>query len=321
MAVGLGVLFALAFGNGANDAGKSVASLMTDPETAGFRPTYKALLWGGLFSGLGSLSAIIISGNLFSVFTPEEFLQSTPGYSFILAAVLGAALWILAGTIFRFPVSTTHAIVGSIIVQAAYLFGTSTLAWNFLVWRVLLPLAAGPFAALVGVYLLDILMRTRRAKSEGPPRIGAAQWGSSAAAAYARGVNDAPKMAALGVFLLFGTPDESKFLSYLVVGAAVVVGSLVWGDRVAKTLVGKSVPLGGGQRVRADATTAALLSAGAVFGDAFSATQVSAAAEGGSKRGRQVLKSSLKGMVLAWGVTLPMAGTLAVMASFLLSYF
>ena len=319
-AVGLGVLFVLAFGNGANDAGKSVASLMTDPETAGFRPTYRALFWGGLFSGLGSLSAIWISGRLFAVFAPEKLLQTTPGYSFILAAILGAALWIFAGTILRFPVSTTHAIIGAIVVQAAFLFGASNLAWDFLVWRVLLPLAAGPFAALVGVYLLDLLIGRRKAKqSEGPARIGGVQWGSSAATAYARGVNDAPKMAALGAFLLLGTP-ESDMLPYLVVGAAVVAGSLVWGDRVAKTLVGKAVPLDKGQRLRADATTAALLSAGAYFGDAFSATQVSAAA-GVGKRGRQVLRSALRGMGLAWGVTLPMAGFLAVVASFLVTGF
>jgi len=320
-AVGLGVLFVLAFGNGANDAGKSVASLMTDPETAGFRPSYGALFWGGLFSGLGSLSAILISGRLFEVFAPERFLQPpAPGYSFILAAVVGAAVWILAGTILRFPVSTTHAIIGAIVVQAAFVFGVSNLAWDFLVWRVLLPLAAGPFAALVGVYLLDLLIGRRKTKqSEGPARIGIVQWGSSAATAYARGVNDAPKMAALGAFLLLGTAEDPGLMPYFVVGAAVVVGSLVWGDRVAKTLVGKAVPLDKGQRLRADATAAAFLSAGAYFGDAFSATQMSAAGVG--KRGRQVLRSALRGMVLAWGVTLPMAGFLAVVASFLVAGF
>jgi PiT family inorganic phosphate transporter len=319
--VGLGVLFVLAFGNGANDAGKSVASLMTDPETAGFRPSYRALFWGGVFSGLGSLSAIIISGNLFAVFEPQRFFQTVPGYSFILAAVLGAALWILSGTILRFSVSTTHAIIGAILVQAAFLFGVSNLDWDFLVWRVLLPLAAGPFVALVGVYLLDIIAHRRQGRQgQGPPRIGLAHWGSAAASAYARGVNDAPKMAALGVFLLFGAAQDTRLLSYLVVGAAVVVGSLVWGDRVAKTLVGRSVPVDKGQRLRADATAAALLSAGAYFGDAFSATQVSATA-GAGKRGRQVLRSALRGMGLAWGVTLPMAGVMAVVASLVVAAF
>ena len=132
-AVGLGVLFILAFGNGANDAGKSIVSLMMDPQTAGFRPTYRALMWGGIFTGLGSLSAILISGRLFAVFTPQTLLQTTPAFSFVLAALMGAAAWVIAATIIRIPVSTTHAIVGSIVFQAAYLFGMSSLEWNFLV--------------------------------------------------------------------------------------------------------------------------------------------------------------------------------------------
>src|SRR6058998_564346 len=54
--LGLGVLFVLAFGNGANDVGKSIVALMTDPDTATFRPRYSPLVWGGIFSGLGSVA-------------------------------------------------------------------------------------------------------------------------------------------------------------------------------------------------------------------------------------------------------------------------
>ncbi len=319
--VGLGVLFILAFGNGANDAGKSIVSLMRDPETLGFRPTYRALLWGGLFTGLGSLSAILISGRLFAAFTPGSLLapQTTLGYSFVIAALVGAAAWILIATILRVSVSTTHAIVGAIVLQAAFLFGTSSLEWNFLVWRILLPLAAGPIAALFAVYLLDRLSRRRAVQEAKTSRgTGVAEWGSSAAVAYGRGVNDAPKMAALGAFFVLGPPGETEWLSYVIVGLAVVAGSLVWGDRVAKTLIGRSAPLARGQRLKADAATAALVSAGAYFGDAFSTTQVSeGASAGASKRGRQILKSSLRGMALAWLVTLPAAGLLAIVASYM----
>src|SRR3989442_9168762 len=146
--LGLGVLFVLAFGNGANDVGKSIVALMTDPETSTFRPRYSPLIWGGLFSGLGSVAAIVISVRLFSAFTPQSFLQTAPGSSFILAALAGAAAWILLSTLLRIQVSTTHAIVGAIIVQAVYLFGRSSLQWSFLIWRILLPLAAGPFFPL-----------------------------------------------------------------------------------------------------------------------------------------------------------------------------
>src|SRR2546425_2130476 len=151
--LGLGVLFILAFGNGANDVGKSIVALMTDPETSTFRPRYSPLVWGGLFSGLGSVSAILISVRLFSAFAPQSFLQTTPGSSFILAALVGAATWILLATLLRIQVSTTHAIIGAIIIQAVYLFGSSGLQWSFLIWRILLPLAAGPVFPPPGDYI------------------------------------------------------------------------------------------------------------------------------------------------------------------------
>src|SRR3989442_4132729 len=103
-APGLGVLFILAFGNGANDVGKSIVALMTDPETSTFRPRYSPLVWGGLFSGLGSVPAILISVRLFSAFAPQRFLPTAPGSPFVLAAIVGAAHWILLATLLRIQV-------------------------------------------------------------------------------------------------------------------------------------------------------------------------------------------------------------------------
>jgi len=319
--IGLVVLFALAFGNGANDVGKSVAALMMDPDTAAFKPRYSPLIWGGLFSGLGSILAIIISVRLFSAFTPQSFFQTTPGVSFILAALVGAASWILIATLLRVQVSTTHAIVGAIIVQAIYLLGASSLEWTFLIWRILLPLAAGPFVALIGVYIISSLLRKRDTgldEDSSSKRLGAADWISAAGVAFARGVNDAPKMAALGAFLLLGTSEDGVLLPYIIVGVAVVAGSLVWGDRVAKTLIGHT-PLQRGHRLKAHGATAVLVSAGSYFGDAFSTTNVSEGATAGhhGKKGRQFLGSALRGMALAWMVTLPAAGLLAIAASIL----
>src|SRR5207245_4737882 len=104
--------------------------------------------------GLGSVAAILISVRLFSAFAPQSFFQTAPGSSFILAAIVGAATWILLATLLRIQVSTTHAIVGAIIVQALFLFGSSGLEWSFLIWRILLPLATVPFSALPRVSIL-----------------------------------------------------------------------------------------------------------------------------------------------------------------------
>ena len=318
--LGLAALFALAFANGANDAGKSVASLMI-PGVAGNPPRRRALLWGGFFTGVGSVTAILISGRLFSVSTPQSLLRTTPEYTFVLAALAGATLWILAATLLRLPVSSTHAIIGALVLLAVYLFGVSAIQWEFLLYRVVLPLAGGPIAALVGIYIIDKL--TRRTGMPGvpakpKPRLASIEhWGSGAAVSYARGINDAPKMAALGAFFLLANPSEAAWVPYSIVAVAVLLGSLVLGHRVVVTAIGRHAALDQVQRSKAGAATALVVSAGAFLGAPMSTTQVHEGSNAGIGGERKVVKSVLRGMILPWLVTLPAAGILAIAMSYL----
>ena len=317
--LGLAALFALAFANGANDAGKSVASLMM-PGPSGSPPKkHKPLIWGGFFTGIGSVSAILISGRLFTVFTPQSLLHSTPESSFVLAALAGATLWILAATLLRLPVSSTHAIIGALVLLAVYLFGVSVIQWEFLLYRVVLPLAGGPIAALVGIYFLDRLTRRTGAPAPGKPRPRLASiehWASGAAVSYARGINDAPKMAALGAFFLLANPSEAAWVPYSIVAVAVLLGSLVLGHRVVVTAIGRHAALDQVQRSKAGAATALVVSAGAFLGAPMSTTQVHEGSNAGIGGRGSVIKSSLKSMLLPWLVTLPAAGILAIAVSY-----
>ncbi len=312
--VGLAVLFVLAFANGANDVGKSVASLVhVGPGgSIGRRP----LLWGGFFSGIGSVSAVLVAGRLFSTFTPQKIVNASISSSFVLAVLIAAALWILAATLVRLPVSTTHAILGAIMLQGIFLFGVSSLAWDFLTVRVLIPLAGGPLAALIGIYLFERLIRRPKVvKEEKPKWAGISHWGSAAATAFARGVNDAPKMAVLGGFFLAANSFEVVWVPYSIVAVAVVFGSLVMGHRVAITLTRRAVPLDQGQRLRSGVATAVLVSAGAYLGAPLSTTHVNAGAAAGASGLRGEIRTALRGMVLPWLVTLPAVGLLAILVA------
>lgn len=315
--LGLVALFTLAFANGANDAGKSVASLeMPGPTGA---PRRKPLIWGGFFTGVGSVAAILISTRLFNVFTPQSILSSPPESTFVLAVLAGATLWILAATVARLPVSSTHAIIGAIVLQAVYFHGVSTVQWGFLLYRIVLPLGAGPIAALVGIYLLEKSTRRTRAPGKQRPRLTqAAHWMSSAASAFARGINDAPKMAALGAFFLLTTnPSEATWLPYSIVALAVLLGSMVLGHRVAITAIGRHASLDQVQRSKAGAATALVVSAGAILGAPMSTTQVHEGSSAGVGGKASVIKSSLKSMLLPWFVTLPGAGIFAIIVFYI----
>jgi inorganic phosphate transporter, PiT family len=311
---GLLALFILAFVNGANDVGKSVVSLMIAKgpiSAAGNRP----LIWGGIFSGIGSVAAIAIAGRLFSVFSPSTLVTPQPAFTFALAALVGTSAWLLLATIVRIPVSTTHAIVGAVVLQAVFFYGISSLAWTVLAERVVLPLFAGPFVALIGAYILDRFTRGRQSlEPVKPAKFRLAHYGSAAATSFARGVNDAPKMVALGAFLLPAASAQSGISSlYLIVVVAVFAGSLIWGDRVAITIAGRDAITGQGHRAKAGFATAALVTAGAYFGEALSTTHMSQGADAGAggQSGRYV-RSVLKSIILAWLVTFPAAGALAV---------
>jgi inorganic phosphate transporter, PiT family len=311
--VGLGVLFVLAFANGANDVGKSVASLMSTADPGVPKLRRRALLWGGVFSGLGSISAILISGRLLTVFTPQSILRNSTDSYFILAVLVGATIWILLATLFRLPVSTTHTILGAVLLQGIFLFGVSSLKLDFLFIRVILPLAGGPFVALIALSVLHRLTRRPQTGEKKSLRFAKiSHWGSAAATAYARGINDAPKMAALGAFFFVAGSTYAVWGPYSIVAVAIVAGSLVLGHRVALELVKRVVPLDHTQRLQAGIVTAALVSVGAYLGAPLSTTHVHEGSTAGIGGRKEVILSALRGMVLPWLVTLPAAGLLAV---------
>ena len=309
---GLGVLFILAFANGANDVGKSVASLLHfGPQgLTGRRP----LLLGGLFSGIGSVVAVLLASRLFATFTPEKMVNAPIDQPFVLAILIASAFWILMATMVRLPVSTTHAILGAILLQGIFVFGLSSIAWDFVTIRVLLPLAGGPLAALIGIYVFERLIRRSESTKEEKPKWGElSHWGSAAATAFARGVNDAPKMAVLGAFFLAANTVEAVWVPYSVVALAVIVGSMVLGHRVAITLTRVSVPLSQRQRLRAGVVTAVLVSAGAYLGAPLSTTHMHAGATAGASGLKDAIRNELRAMVLPWLVTLPAVGLLAIL--------
>jgi len=144
-----------------------------------------------------------------------------------------------------------------------------------------------------------------------------AHWGSGAATAFARGINDAPKMAALGAFFLLANPSEAAWVPYSVVAVAVFFGSIALGHRVVVTAIGKHAPLDQVQKSKAGAATALVVSAGAFLGAPMSTTQVHEGSSAGIGGRRKVITSSLGRMLLPWVVTLPGAGILAIVVSYL----
>lgn len=140
---------ALAYGNGANDNFKGVATLLGSGTT-----DYRwALRWATITTLLGSLTAVFLAGQLLKNFSGRGLVDSglvtTPHY--IGAVAFGASLTVLIATRIGMPISTTHSLIGA-LVGAGWAAGSEInvekLGVDFLA-----PLLGSPFLAIAATII------------------------------------------------------------------------------------------------------------------------------------------------------------------------
>src|SRR5215472_5733532 len=362
--VGLLILTtALAAANGSNDDSKGVATLAG----AGVTRYRTAIAWGVVATLAGSLLSLAFAARISTVFT-KGIVAVTPDPTFALAVLAGAVFWVGLATLTRLPVSTTHAIAGSMI-GAGLLLAPGSIRWVSVATRVAIPLlasvalsyvisallsravrgtpqrlhadgdAAAPAAAVspgdargsTGVVaavaparssapIIGVITSTSpRCRMGGPAtrRIGlnvsTAHWLTSGCASFARGLNDTPKIWAIGAFgLVPNTLRPNQLL--LVIAFAMAVGGAVAAVRVARRLGEHVVRMNHREGFTANLTTAFLVGLGANLGLPMSTTQVSAGAIAGVA-GRQLRRldtATLRDFVMAWTVTPAVAGLVAL---------
>ena len=137
------------------------------------------------------------------------------------------------------------------------------------------------------------------------PVLDVAHYLSAGAVSFARGLNDTPKIAAL---LLFGSM-LSPTLAIVGVGAAMAVGGLMSASRVAETMAHRVTEMNPGQGFTANAVTACLVIGASRLNLPVSTTHVSCGALFGiGATTRQDHWQTIGNIVLAWVVTLPLAG-------------
>jgi inorganic phosphate transporter, PiT family len=148
----------LAYANGANDNFKGVATLFGSG-TTDYR---RALAWATFTTLLGSLTAVLLAGELLKSFSGRglvaDALVNDPRY--VAAVALGAGLTVLLATRIGMPVSTTHGLVGG-LVGAGWAAG-SPVHLPKLASAFFAPLLLSPVLAITATVLLySVLHRLR----------------------------------------------------------------------------------------------------------------------------------------------------------------
>ncbi|MBM3739544.1 MAG: inorganic phosphate transporter [Acidobacteria bacterium] len=293
----------LAYANGANDNFKGVASLYG----GGVLSYWRALGWATLATAAGSVSALFFGQALLARFTGRglvtDALAASPEFAAAVAA--GAGITVILAALAGFPISTTHGLTGAITGAGLTALGTGVnfgaLGSNFL-----LPLLLSPVIAVALAFLLE--------RISGQPggtkgsAVDAAHVISAGVVSFARGLNDAPKIAAMlwAAKALPGAPG------FLLVAVAMAAGGLAHSHRIADTMSLRLTKLDHRRGLAANLSTSVLVLTATWFGLPVSTTHVSVGSLFGT--GIAARQSNLRvaaGIVLSWVLTLPCAALAA----------
>lgn len=351
----------LGYANGSNDVSKGIATLVGSG-VSNFRA---AVIWGTVWTVLGGVVAAFASQGLVATFSGKGFLEhSIEGSAFLASVAVGAMAWVLLASKTGLPVSTTHAIAGSLAGAAIVAQGIAVLHWSQFAKRVAFPLALSPLISVSLIYLVFPLLRrgvtrvetyclciergvmivdggalamspvassavvsTEQECAASPAvaaRISAVDglhWFSSALTSFARGLNDTPKIVALGVAAAT-VLGVSGLPFYMALAVAMGSGSLIAGFRVTETLSRKVTPMSPTEGFCANAVTSLLVGLASLVALPVSTTHVSSGAiiGIGLHRGVKTVRwSTVRDIALAWIVTLPVAGLVGAGAYALLA--
>lgn len=350
---------AIAYANGANDVSKGIATLVGSGVTNLRRALLWGLLWtgvGGITAaflahamlqtfGTGLLSdgvhatpgaavAMIAGAALWVAFATRRGLPVSTTHG-IVGSVTGVASvayglygvnWSALGGKILLPLLLSP--VASLLVTAVLIRQSRSLipdpTTDCMCFAVAQPVntAGGEVAALTMITTAQIHLKYCASASRESTGItlNHLHWLTSGATSFARGLNDAPKMAALvlGAALLSGTDSKGSMIYFIAITAGMLAGGWFAGRKVTVVLADKITRMDHREGFLANLVTAALVGPGAALGLPMSTTHVASGGIMGVAvgRGAGISTKTVRDMVLAWVVTLPAAALLGVAVLF-----
>ncbi|MFD7507979.1 anion permease [Streptomyces sp. NPDC059853] len=257
--------------------------------------------------------------------TVSEGLIDTPtgkqGMIILFAGLLGAITWNMISWYFGLPSSSSHALFGGLV--GAALAGASTVHWNGVLTKIVIPMFVSPLIGLVLGYLVmvGILWAFRRANPHRAQRgFRIAQTVSAAGMALGHGLQDAQKtMGVVFMALVIADvePEGGAIPVWVKIACAgmLSLGTYAGGWRIMRTLGRRIIELDPPRGFAAETTAASVLySASYIFNAPISTTHVITSAimgAGATKRVSAVRWGVAKSIVAGWFITMPAAGGVA----------
>lgn len=312
------------FINGFHDAANAIATVVS----TGVMPIRTAVLLAAVLNFAGAVTGTAVAKTVASGFAdPAEVTQTV-----VLAALLGAVAWNLITWWFGIPSSSSHALIGGLAGAVVAHAGVGAFSWTALVDKVLLPLVLSPTLGFLAAFGLMIgltwaLLRVRPSVVQrGSRRL---QLLSASLMAFSHGSNDAQK--SMGIITLALTSwvaaghaspgrmphwvmpsgDAVPLWVILVCASAIAAGTAMGGTRIIRTMGTKIIRITPLQGFAAETAGALTILGASHLGVPVSTTHCISASimgVGASKRLSAVRWGIASNILVAWVVTLPMAG-------------
>ena len=311
--------------NGFHDAANAIATVVS----TGVLPIRTAVFIAGVFNFVGAITGTAVAKTIATGFADPALVTQ----AVVLAALLGACVWNLLTWWWGIPSSSSHALIGGLAGAVVAHGGLGAFRWGALVQKVLVPLVLSPTLGFIAAFfvmigLLWIVRRMRPgAVHRGSRRL---QLLSACAMAFSHGSNDAQKSMgiitlALVAFMKAGhaegiprwvLPHGDTVPTWVIVAcaAAIAFGTMAGGQRIIKTMGTKIIRISPLQGFAAETAGTLTILAASRFGVPVSTTHCINACimgVGASKRVSAVRWGVAGNILVAWVLTLPLAGAMS----------
>jgi len=317
------VAIALAFDflNGLHDAANSIATIVS---TRVLKPRY-AVIWASFFNFVAFLVfglhvAKTVGAGIIDVSVVTDRV--------IFAALTGAIVWNVVTWLAGIPSSSSHALVGGLIGAGLAKAGLKVIVWAG-VTKTASAIVGSPalgFVLALGLVLIVSWIFVKVRPSAVDRVFRSLQFVSASLYSLGHGGNDAQKTMGIIAVLLYahaGRQGEFNVPLWVILACqtAMALGTLFGGWRIVHTMGSKITRLSPMQGFCAETGGAITLFLATYFGVPVSTTHTITGAivgVGAARRTSAVRWGVARSIVIAWIVTMPMAG-LAAAAAYALS--
>lgn len=330
----LAIILALGFDfvNGFHDTANAVATVIY---TKALKPGI-AIVMSGILNFMGALLVGTAVAQVITKIIPADSVT----LPLVVAVLLAAVIWNLITWWYAIPVSSSHCLIGSLFGAGVTAAGVGGVEWHEL-QKVLLALLISPCVGFgAGAFTTWLTLKLSKEKerdmSKQTEQHALMRWlhiFSSASVSFSHGSNDGQKTMGI-IALILGTHfarygyKASVIPNWVMAAAAtaIALGTIIGGWRVIRT-VGTKISrekLSHSQGFGASMSTSVIILIASHIGAPISTTHtLSSAVAGGTLpvHGRDKLNpTTMKLILLAWVLTLPVAALLSSISYLILRF-